>query len=110
MAALAGGSAKIDVVSGRLDGHDGGKALARGVALREVDGVVKVVNPGYAAFPCGVLCLLAMGAVWPESVWPVLWQTTQFRVATAVCTIAGGAVPLALVKVKPGGAVKVVFE
>src|SRR5258706_2743985 len=46
----------------------------------------------------------------PESVWPVLWQLAQFREATAVCTIAGGAVPLALVKVKPGGAVKVVFR
>jgi len=25
---------------------------------------------------------------------PVLWQLAQFREATAVCTIAGGAVPL----------------
>src|SRR5260221_9104379 len=46
----------------------------------------------------------------PESVWLRLWQLAQLKEATAVCTIAGGAVPLALVKVKPGGAVEVLFE
>src|SRR5258706_14808587 len=46
----------------------------------------------------------------PESVWPVLWQLAQFRVATAVCTIAGGAVPLALVNWNPPGWVKLLFE
>jgi len=33
----------------------------------------------------------------PESVWLRLWQLAQLKEATAVCTIAGGAVPLALV-------------
>jgi len=46
----------------------------------------------------------------PESVWPVLWQLAQFREATAVCTIAGGAVPLALVNWNPPGVVKFVLE
>jgi len=46
----------------------------------------------------------------PESVWFRLWQLAQLKEATAVCTIAGGAVPLALVNVKPPGVVKLLFE
>ena len=46
----------------------------------------------------------------PESVWFRLWQLAQLKEATAVCTIAGGAVPLALVKLKPPGVVKLLFE
>jgi hypothetical protein len=46
----------------------------------------------------------------PESVWFRLWQLSQLREATAVCTIAGGAVPLAFVNWKPPGVVKLLFE
>jgi len=45
----------------------------------------------------------------PESVWPVLWQLAQFREALP-CAPSRAGRAAALLKVKPGGAVKVVFE